>query len=108
MPLRPADAGAGRVGADAAMAMAPRFQPLAAKSLQALVAGLGLAAALATPSLAQSERFILGPGSNIGPETKIEPKNCVTAADGSVTCDTKIVNPKGDTPAKPIYAPFNP
>jgi len=57
--------------------------------------------------LAQSQRFLLGPGSNIGQETKIEPKNCVTAADGSITCDTKIVNPKGDTPAKPIYAPFN-
>jgi len=87
--------------------MAPRSQPKAAPSLHALVAGLGLATALANPALAQSERFILGPGSNIGPETKIEPKNCVTAADGSVTCDTKIVNPKGDTPAKPIYAPFS-
>ena len=57
--------------------------------------------------MAQSERFLLGPGSNVGPATTIEPKNCVTAADGSITCDTKIVNPKGDTPAKPIYSPFN-
>ena len=87
--------------------MVPRPQPLAAKSLQTLVAWLGLAAALAGPGLAQSQRFRLGPGSNIGPETKIEPQNCVTAADGSITCDTKIVNSKGDTPAKPIYAPFN-
>ena len=62
---------------------------------------------LAGPGLAQSERFLLGPGSTIGPATTIEPKNCVTAADGSITCDTKIVNPKGDTPAKPIYSPFN-
>jgi hypothetical protein len=84
-----------------------RIQPRAVQSLQALVWGLGLAAALASPSLAQSQRFLLGPGSNVGPETKIEPKNCVTAADGSITCDTKIVNPKGDTPAKPIYTPFN-
>lgn len=83
------------------------FQPRAAQVLQALVSGLGMAAALASPSLAQSERFLLGPGSNIGPETKIQPKNCVKAADGSITCDTKIVNPKGDTPAKPSYSPFN-
>ena len=82
-------------------------KPLAAKSLRALVGGLGLVAALASPGLAQSQRFLLGPGSNVGPETKIEPKNCVTAADGSITCDTKIVNPKGDTPAKPSYSPFN-
>jgi hypothetical protein len=87
--------------------MVPRPQPLAAKSLLTLVGWLGLAAALAGPGLAQSQRFLLGPGSYVGPATTIEPKNCVTAADGSITCDTKIVNPKGDTPAKPIYAPFN-
>ena len=87
--------------------MFPRPQPLAAKSMQTLVIWLGLTAALAGPGLAQSQRFLLGPGSNVGPETKIEPKNCVTAADGSITCDTKIVNPTGDTPAKPIYSPFN-
>ncbi len=87
--------------------MVPRPQPLATQSLQTLVAWLGLAAALAGPGLAQSQRFLLGPGSNIVTETKIEPQNCVTAADGSITCDTKIVNPKGDTPAKPIYSPFN-
>ena len=40
-------------------------------------------------------------------ETKIEPSNCITAADGSITCDTKVVNPPGDTPAKPQYRPFN-
>jgi len=87
--------------------MSPRPQPLATQSLHSLIAGLGLTAALASPGLAQSERFLLGPGSNVGPATTIEPKNCVTATDGSITCDTKIVNPKGDTPAKPIYAPFN-
>ena len=105
--LRPADTRAGRVGAVAAMAMPPRPQPLAAKSVQALIVLVGLATALASPGLAQSQRFLLGPGSNVGPETKIEPKNCVTAADGSITCDTKIVNPQGDTPAKPIYSPFS-
>jgi len=87
--------------------MSPRPQPLATQSLHTPIAGLGLTAALASPGLAQSQRFLLGPGSNIVTETKIEPQNCVTAADGSITCDTKIVNPKGDTPAKPIYSPFN-
>jgi hypothetical protein len=43
----------------------------------------------------------------VGPATKVEPINCVTAADGSITCGTKIVNPEGDTPAKPQYNPFN-
>lgn len=94
------------------MAMVPPFQQRSALSLPGLVGGFALAtalagAALASPALAQSQRFLLGPGSNVGPETKIEPKNCVTAADGTITCDTKIVNPKGDTPAKPIYAPFS-
>jgi hypothetical protein len=42
----------------------------------------------------------------VGPATKVEPRNCVTAADGSITCDTEIVNPPGDTPAKPQYNPF--
>ena len=54
--------------------MSPRPQPLATQSLRTLVAGLGLAAALASPGLAQSERFLLGPGSTIGPATTIEPK----------------------------------
>ncbi len=45
-------------------------------------------------------------GSNVGPATQIKPINCVTAADGSVTCDTKIENPPSDTPAKPSYQPF--
>jgi hypothetical protein len=61
----------------------------------------------ATPALAQVESFLLGPGSTVGPATKVEPTNCVTAPDGSITCGTKIVNPEGDTPAKPQYSPFN-
>lgn len=65
-----------------------------------------LAAALPLPALAQAESFLWGPGSNVGPATKVEPKNCVTAADGSITCDTEIVNPPGDTPARPQYRPF--
>lgn len=52
------------------------------------------------------ESFLLGPGSKVGPATQVEPTNCVTADDGTITCDTKLVNPPGDTPAKPQYSPF--
>lgn len=88
--------------------------PLPRLLLSVSVAGLGLSvstgavvAALSSPAHAQVESFLWGPGSNVGPETKIEPSNCITAADGSITCDTKVVNPPGDTPAKPQYRPFN-
>jgi hypothetical protein len=63
-------------------------------------------AGLAAPALAQSETFMLQPGSKVGPATKVKPTNCVTAPDGSVTCDTTIENAPGDTPAKPLYQPF--
>jgi len=50
---------------------------------------------------------MLGPGSNVGSQTKVEPKNCVTDAQtGAITCDTQLVNPPSDTPAKPSYTPF--
>ena len=58
-------------------------------------------------ALASSEVWLLGPNSKTGAESTVVPTNCVEAADGSVTCDTKIVNPPGDTPAKPYYDPFN-
>lgn len=71
---------------------------------------LALAAAAAVsprPSVAQSQQYLLGPGSNVGSQTKVEPKNCVTdAKTGAITCDTQLVNPPGDTPAKPSYTPF--
>ena len=73
--------------------------------LGALAATAG-ALLLGDPVLAQSERYLLGPGSTVGPATQVEPKNCITAADGSITCDTKLVNPVGDTPAKPQFDPF--
>jgi hypothetical protein len=63
--------------------------------------GLGAPAALA-----QSESYLLGPGSNIGPSTRIRPVDCVTAADGSVTCKTVIENSPSDTPARPEVSPF--
>jgi hypothetical protein len=71
-----------------------------------LCAGLVIAG-FEVPALAQVESFLWGPGSNVGPATRVEPENCVTAPDGSITCDTKVVNPPGDTPAKPQYRPFN-
>ena len=59
------------------------------------------------PASAQVQQFILGPGSSVGRETKVEPKNCVTdPKTGAITCDTQLVNPPSDTPAKPSYTPF--
>jgi hypothetical protein len=61
----------------------------------------------ASPALAQTEGWLRGPGSTTGKGSKIEATNCVTAEDGSITCDTKVVNPASDTPARPYYTPFN-
>jgi len=41
-----------------------------------------------------------------GKDSKIE-ADCIKAEDGSVTCDTKVVNPASDTKARPYYNPFN-
>ncbi len=62
--------------------------------------------ALALPAGAQSESFLLNRGSKVGPASKVKATNCKTAADGTITCDTKIDNPPGDTLAKPQYSPF--
>ena len=61
----------------------------------------------ASTAVAQTEGWMLSPGTKTGKESKIEATNCVTAADGSITCDTKVTNPQSDTPAKPYYNPFN-
>lgn len=58
------------------------------------------------PARAQVETFTLMRGSNIGPETKVVPTNCVSASDGSVSCDTQIINPPSSSPAKPQFQPF--
>lgn len=63
-------------------------------------------AAITLPVQAQVEEYMLQPGSKVGPQTKVKPKNCVTAADGAVTCDTQLENSPGDTPAKPEFNPF--
>ena len=60
----------------------------------------------ASPVLAQTEGWLRGPGSATGKDSKIE-ADCIKAEDGSVTCDTKVVNPASDTKARPYYNPFN-
>ena len=56
-------------------------------------------------AFAQTEGWLRGPGSATDKDSKVE-ADCVTAEDGSVTCDTKVVNPAGDTAARPYYNPF--
>jgi hypothetical protein len=68
--------------------------------------GVGSLLALSAPALAQVESFMLKSGSQVGPATEVKPKNCVTATDGTVTCGTELVNPPGNTPAKPQFSPF--
>ncbi len=85
-----------------ASAVRHRALPWSLRTAAALVAGLSFTGA----AQAQVESFMLKRGSNVGPETQIKPTNCVTAADGSVTCDTVIENSPSDTPAKPTFQPF--
>jgi hypothetical protein len=75
-------------------------------SFAATVVALAAVGWSGSPVVAQSESFLLKRGSNVGPSTRIKPVNCVTAADGSVTCNTAIENSPSDTPAKPEYSPF--
>ncbi|SBO41839.1 hypothetical protein [Cyanobium sp. NIES-981] len=74
-----------------------------------LLGGLVIATVLLVPGtgLAQTESYLLGPGSSVGPSTKVKPMNCVTAPDGAITCDTELENPPGDTRARPQYELFN-
>ncbi len=78
------------------------------RALQAALAICALSLALGPGrAQAQVESYLLGPGSTVGPNTKVVPKNCVTAMDGTVTCDTQLQNPPSDTQAKPQYRLFN-
>jgi hypothetical protein len=70
------------------------------------ILSLGGLISLVPPASAQVESFILKSGSQVGPATEVKPKNCVTAKDGTITCDTELVNPPGNTPAKPQFHPF--
>ena len=83
-------------------AVLTRVFPCSLRATAALVAGLSFSGA----AQAQVESFMLKRGGNVGPETQIKPTNCVTATDGSITCDTVIQNPPSDTPAQPNYQPF--
>ena len=44
----------------------------------AWASAVALGAACSAAVQAQSESFLWGPGSNVGPATTVEPKNCVT------------------------------
>ncbi|WP_259701599.1 hypothetical protein [Synechococcus sp. CS-1324] len=86
-----------------------RFRPRSGSPGLALMATslmLASGAWSAPAAWAQSESYLLKRGSNVGPSTRIKPVDCVTAADGSVTCNTAIENSPSDTPAKPEYSPF--
>ena len=74
--------------------------------LSSVVLILGLPVLAAGDGSAQTEGWLLGPSSAVGEQSEIMPTNCFTSLDGSITCDTKVVNPAGDTPARPYYNPF--
>ncbi len=74
---------------------------------QLLTLVLAFAALMQAPALAQSGSYMLGPGSNVDEATEVKEDNCVTSADGSITCNTKLVNPATDTMAKPQFEPFS-
>jgi hypothetical protein len=76
------------------------------RSIGVLGIGMGSLLMIALPALAQVESFMLKSGSQVGPTTEVKPKNCVTAKDGTITCETELVNPPGNTQAKPQFNPF--
>jgi hypothetical protein len=90
----------------------PGFAAVAAGGLSlagavALVATAPLLVGFGAPAQAQEQKFLLKPGSKVGKESKVKATDCSTAADGTIKCDTKIVNPPGITPAKPSFNPFS-
>ena len=60
----------------------------------------------ASSAYSQTERWLRGPGSGTGKDSKIE-ADCIKAEDGSVTFDTKVDNPASDTKVRTYYNPFN-
>jgi hypothetical protein len=79
------------------------LQGLAAVTALAALAGFALAPA---PALAQRQLWMLGPGSEAAPSAEVVPTNCVTAPDGTITCDTELRNPPRRTPARPSLELF--
>lgn len=86
------------------------FNTLTSRRLSQLAVALGCSGSLwlgfAQPAGAQVQTFMLKPGSKVGPATEVKATDCVTKPDGTISCNTKLVNPPGDTPAKPMYSPF--
>ena len=80
---------------------------LGLEMVRRLPLALAAAALMQIPALAQSGSYMLGSGSNVGEASEVKEDNCVTAADGSITCNTKLVNPPTDTKAKPQFDPFS-
>ena len=68
---------------------------------------LSFSSVVAPVARAQSEGWMLGPGSKTSKDSKVVPTNCVTMADGAISCDTKVETPASNTPARPYYNPFN-
>ena len=60
----------------------------------------------ASSAQAQTEGWLRGPGSATGKVSKIEADG-IKAEDGSVTCNTKVVNLASDTKTRPYYNSFN-
>ena len=68
---------------------------------------LSFSSVVAPVARAQSEGWMLGPGSKTSKDSKVVPTNCKTMADGAISCDTKVESPASNTPARPYYNPFN-
>lgn len=79
--------------------------PLACLCAALLLGPAALVVSQAAPAQAQTQKFMLQRGSKVGTESQVK-ENCTTVKDGTINCDTKIVNPPGTTEAKPFYSPF--
>lgn len=81
---------------------------MSASTAMASVLLVTLAAVAGPAARAQSEGWILSPGSRNDQNSTVVPTNCVTADDGTVSCDTKLESTAGrTTPARPYYNPFD-
>ena len=81
---------------------------MSASTAMASVLLVTLAAVAGPAACAQSEGWILSPGSRNDQNSTFVPTDCVTAADGTVNCNTKLESTGGrTTPARPYYNPFD-
>ena len=80
---------------------------ISAMTTAAVAVMVGLTTMTIPAAQAQSEGWILGPGSRNDKNSTVVPTNCVTAEDGSISCDTKLENTGRGTAARPYYNPFN-